>query len=287
MSWLLPAAVAGTARGLLPVPTQQLAHFGGCRMFLHENLSAAAQVSEPRDFRFLGSTAFVVGVLTLTPIHGAPPRWGIHSYPSPLDGRLEANKSKRGLERSQGPSPSPRLLSPKTATWPVWAHDFAITRILLQNVKDICPHISVPRSWREHRASLLATRSKLATCHLVAGSLGEWNGSTIATSPPAILELRNRSRVRSHWIWDPSVETGPGLRLGQDQDLSTSLLVKTRNLTHNRTFIFFTPWPTRRYAYALVVCFPKVTPSSPSGRLTYPPQLLLRALLGPDEGLDE
>ena len=28
-----------------------------------------------------GSTAFVVGVLTLIPIHGAPPRWGIHSYP--------------------------------------------------------------------------------------------------------------------------------------------------------------------------------------------------------------
>ena len=79
-----------------------------------------------------GSPAFFVGVLTLTPIHGAPPRWGIHSHPSPLGGRLEANKSKRGLERSQGPSPSPRLLGPKTATWPVRAHDLAITRILLQ-----------------------------------------------------------------------------------------------------------------------------------------------------------
>ena len=99
------------------------------------------------------------------------PEVGDPSYPSPLDGRLEANKSKKGLERSQVPSSSPRLLSPKTATWPVWARDFATTRILLQNVKDICPHISVPRSWREHRASLLATRSKLATCHLVAGSL--------------------------------------------------------------------------------------------------------------------
>ena len=47
------------------------------------------------------------------------------------------------------------------------------------------------------------------------------------------------------------------------------------------------PWPTRRYAYALVVCFPKVTPSSPSGGLAYPPQLLLRALSGQDAGLDE
>ena len=117
--------------------------------------------------RIKGSTAFVVGVVTLTPIHGAPPRWGIHSYPSPLDGRLEANKSKRGLERSQGPSPSPRLLGPKTATWPVRAHDLAIMRIFLQNVKDICPHISVPHSWPEHQASPPATRSKLATCHLV------------------------------------------------------------------------------------------------------------------------
>ena len=117
-----------------------------------------------------GSTAFVVGVLTLIPIHGAPPRWGIHSYPSPLDDRLEANKSKRGLERSQGPSPSPRLLGPKTATWPVWAQDLAITRIKLQNVKDICPHISVPHSWPEHQASPPTTRSKLATCHLVAVS---------------------------------------------------------------------------------------------------------------------
>ena len=116
------------------------------------------------------STAFVVGVLTLTPIHGAPPRWGIHSHPSPLGGRLEANKSKRGLERSQGPSPSPRLLGPKTATWPVRAQDLAITRIKLQNVKDICPHISVPHSWPEHQASPPATRSKLATCHLVAVS---------------------------------------------------------------------------------------------------------------------
>ena len=68
------------------------------------------------------------------------------------------------------------------------------------------------------------------------------------------------------------------MRLDQDQDLSTSLLVKTRNLTQDRTFIFFTPLPTRRYAYALVVCFPKVTPSSPSEGLAYPPQLLLRAL---------
>ena len=35
----------------------------------------------PAVYSFKGSTAFVVGVLTLIPIHGAPPRWGIHSYP--------------------------------------------------------------------------------------------------------------------------------------------------------------------------------------------------------------
>jgi hypothetical protein len=53
------------------------------------------------------------------------------------------------------------------------------------------------------------------------------------------------------------VETGPEFRLDRDRDLSTySLLGKTRNLNHDRTCIFFTPWPTRRFAYALVGVLP-------------------------------
>jgi len=125
---------------------------------------------------------------------------------------------------------------------------------------------------------------------LVAGFLGslEWfYHCHLSSSNSGIAELAQNPIPLKNGILR-LVETGPVFRLDQDQDLSTySLLGKTRNHTHDRTFILFTPWPTRRFAFALVVCFPKVTPSSPSGGLAYPPQLLLRALTGPDEGLDE
>ena len=137
-----------------------------------------------------GSTTNVVAVLTLTPILGAPPRSGLNSRPPPPDRRPEADESKRGRERSQGPLPSPTPLEPKTATWPVRAHDLAVTRILLQNVGDIGPHISVPHSWPEHQASPPATRSKLATCHLVAVS-----GRRV---PFRLGRTLARSGVRSH-----------------------------------------------------------------------------------------
>ncbi len=114
--------------------------------------------------RFKGSTTNVVAVLTLTPILGAPPRSGLNSRPPPPDRRPEADESKRGRERSQGPLPSPTPLEPKTATWPVRSHDLAITQTLLLNVKDISPHILVPQTWSEPIASPLSSRSKVATC---------------------------------------------------------------------------------------------------------------------------
>ena len=43
---MLPAAVAGTARGLVPVPTQQLAQ----QQLAHENLSASAQLFRAEGF---------------------------------------------------------------------------------------------------------------------------------------------------------------------------------------------------------------------------------------------
>ena len=52
----------------------------------------------------------------------------------------------------------------------VLAHDLAVSRNLLQNVKDICPHISVPQSWREQLTLPPAPCLKLATCLLVAES---------------------------------------------------------------------------------------------------------------------
>ena len=44
---------------------------------------------------FKGSTTKVVAVLTLTPILGAPPRWGLYPVPPPPDGRPEVKKVEK------------------------------------------------------------------------------------------------------------------------------------------------------------------------------------------------
>jgi hypothetical protein len=102
-------------------------------------------------------------------------------------------------------------------------------------------------------ASSLAPRHSLKVGNVPLGSR-EWAKSTFPTGSNlgpvgGSIPLKMGSLVL--------VETGPEFRLDRDRDLSTySLLEKTRNLNHDRTRIFFTPWPTRRFAYALVGVLP-------------------------------
>ena len=92
-----------------------------------------------------------------------------------------ATAGRKGVEESKTDRRLPSTPLPhKTATWPAQLHDLLITQTLLQNVKDISPHILVPQTLSEHLTSPLPPRPKVATCPF--GS-EKWNGSTYAPPP--------------------------------------------------------------------------------------------------------
>ena len=87
------------------------------------------------------------------------PRSGTGGSPSaPLAGRTgspdaggakarQESESRKVVEESKsGWRLATKPLPHKTATWTVQPHDLAITQTLLQNVKDISPHILVPQT---------------------------------------------------------------------------------------------------------------------------------------------
>ena len=101
-----------------------------------------------------------------------PPSSPVATVPSDTSG---ANRPAKGqkvekldVEESKTDRRLPSLPLPhKTATWPAQSHDLAITQTLLQNVKDISPHISAPQSPHEHHATFLRPHLKLPSWHFI------------------------------------------------------------------------------------------------------------------------
>ena len=105
--------------------------------------------------------------------------------------RIAEIKMSKRVERSQRPSLTcPR---PHTVTWWALAHDPTVTRNLLHNAKDICPHLSVPRSSREQRVRLRVLKSGLDLCRgagMVLAYGRPWHYHSPG-GPPSLYGLRS------------------------------------------------------------------------------------------------